>query len=117
MLTFRTYFSCRYINLETAVFFGAEESKEGQRPRWLARRIRLASRKHGYKLDEYKTPASRPSAYRTSAPVTIILPLLVSTRQQARSAYATQVCPCRRSTKSIEVECENFKYLYCSYFY
>jgi len=99
MLTFRTHFSCRYINLETAVFFGAEESKEGQqRPRWLARRMRLASRKHGSLLDEYMTPASRPSTYQTSEPLTFILPLPVSTRQQAQSAYATQVCQSRRST-------------------
>ena len=98
MLRFRTHFSCRYINLETAVFFGAEESKEEQRPRWLARRMRLASKKHGSLLDEYMTPDSRPSAYGTSAPVIFILPLLVSTRQQARSAYATQVCQSRRST-------------------
>ena len=98
MLSFRMHFSCRYINPETAVFFGAEESQEEQRPRWLARRLRLASRKHGYLLDEYMTPASRPSAYRTSEPVTFILPLLVSTRQQAQSAYATQVCQSRRST-------------------
>ena len=108
MLTFRTHFSCRYINLETAVFFGAEESKEEHRPRWLARRMPiqkarvLAGRVYDTGLQAICLPNVRARDFHSSAPG---LHPTTSPKCLCNAGMSKQEI----NIISIEVECENFK--------
>ena len=46
-----------YIKRETATFFGVDEETEAsERQKWLDRRRRMASRKYGALLPEYRPP-------------------------------------------------------------